>query len=456
MTEEVVLYAMDGDCDVFLYIPDENKTDKVCKLAIQKNFSLIREIPKEKLTENIILEAVRWPLIEVLKEIPDHLFTENVWKKAISHWQYSTGVCLPFLSKIPSLELFEQFYNEFKNKYDGDAFKALKYLPDRLWTEQFADKVSLDGAGVLEYIPERYLTPERYTTIAHNSEEFLDLIPESKRTEEICTIALLKSLVNIDYIPQKIGTREFFSSLVEKQPYILNLLPDYLDKKDIYREFISLDPIYLKYIPENYRTHDLCELAIDKAFTCRPFPDEIFEYIPYTDLQVKAMQEVSNPDIALEIYLRIPNKYGNVDLLEEGCKKNADVIGYAPKELLNQEICIIAIDKDPSAIRSVPSKLRTPELWLHVRKADPTYPIPNEISLGNNIYTFSRNLEKLSQKEFSIEQIKAMYDGLPFPIRDLIPGVETQTSQIKWDKNENRFVAEPKPEQPKLQKKRRL
>jgi hypothetical protein len=68
-SEELITEAINSNCYVFGYIEDNQKTKKMCDLAILKNSDLIRYVPSKYRIENKIIKLIRFVLVALCEFI---------------------------------------------------------------------------------------------------------------------------------------------------------------------------------------------------------------------------------------------------------------------------------------------------------------------------------------------------------------------------------------------------
>lgn len=102
--------------NVLFFIPDEYKTEELCKLAVAKNPSAIKFVPEKYLTDDVLQTAIKHDA-SIIKLIPNDLKTPDFYNMAfktnINCKQYIPDECLtPEIKEIS--EMISLAYNDEK------------------------------------------------------------------------------------------------------------------------------------------------------------------------------------------------------------------------------------------------------------------------------------------------------------------------------------------------------
>ena len=109
----------------------------------------------------------------------------------------------------------------------------------------------------------------------------------------------------------------------------------------------------LRFIPEEYRTKELCELAVKQN-------GQALQLVP-EELRIKELCEIAAKQDGLSLYF-VPEELKTKKIYELAVQNNGYALEYVPEELRTPELCAIAVQNNGEALEYVPIKLRTKEL----------------------------------------------------------------------------------------------
>jgi Domain of unknown function (DUF4116) len=110
----------------------------------------------------------------------------------------------------------------------------------------------------------------------------------------------------------------------------------------------------LQFVPEEYRTPELCRLAVVQNGLALEFVPEEYRTYEICLLAIKqnglAIQDVPEDQITPELY-------------HLALEQNGWALGHVPREQRTYELCLLAVQRNGRALDSVPENHRTPELY---------------------------------------------------------------------------------------------
>jgi hypothetical protein len=144
--------------------------------------------------------------------------------------------------------------------------------------------------------------------------------------------------------------------------YLSNINSKYKNYK-FYSHLINLNPTFLAYVPKKYKTYELCKNALDKNNSL--FPD-IPENILTKELCLLSFSNLNNLSY-------LPERFKTYDIYIEFIKNTnyKKFLSLIPLEILDLNMCLLAVEKEAYSLCLVPTKFRTIENLPKFMKANP-------------------------------------------------------------------------------------
>lgn len=144
MTEEEALWLDENDAIVLDSIPESQRIDVLCMVAVRRDGLELKHVPASSMSESLCLEAIR--------ENPN----------------------------------------------------AIEYVPDALLTPAVCLATVQLGGFALEYIPLSLRTDEVCRAAVHNEGSSLRFVPEALRSADLCRLAVVSSGFALTHVPAEI------------------------------------------------------------------------------------------------------------------------------------------------------------------------------------------------------------------------------------------------------------
>jgi hypothetical protein len=193
---------------VFIKIDIMSSTEKECWVALEENWKNIKCIPKELLTREMCLFAVK-KCSYALEWVPQSMCTEEMCLIAVKEFWYT-----------------------------------IKYIPLDMLTQEMCLIAVDQFRYAIDFIPRNMLTANLCTHVLNKWRGSLQLIPDEFITEEMCIMSVIASPELISWVPHNIlhHSDSFYSSLLESD---FSLRFDNVIPEVVYDKFIKA--IWAKY-----------------------------------------------------------------------------------------------------------------------------------------------------------------------------------------------------------------
>jgi Domain of unknown function (DUF4116) len=178
----------------------------------------------------------------------------------------------------------------------------------------------------------------------------------------------------LEYVPEEYKTYELCLLAVQQNGRALYYVPEEYKTPELCSSAIKQDGQALYNVPENKRTPDLYLLAVQQNGMTLEFVQEITYELCRLAIEKngQALQFVPEKERTLElcrlaveqngIALRFVPKYYTHELYDLAVQQDGHALKYVPEEDRTPELCYIAIQPDGRALQYVPVKQKTPEL----------------------------------------------------------------------------------------------
>lgn len=339
-------------------VPIELRTEKLCKLAVSCNGMNIKHVPGKYITQEICDMAVE-SNHKVFPYIMQKYMTKAMCKKVLrynsEYLEYIRGDHNEHNELIAELGLIDHVEPHLRTKY------LCKLAFER-------------DPNSIEFIPEKYVTQEMAETAVKHNGKNLKYVPIDMRTYDMCMSAAHD--VTLDCIPiefrdktmMETGSWNTFAQNI-CQP-LTSLMTLSQAKK-----LIDANPVITTYLPSKFEDNpDLLRFAAHKGFE-RPFRSWM------------ERQEINNEII--EKYPEIVEfvNDGDIEKYRIALRKDGRLLRFVPENLVNHELCNIAVNSCGLALEYVPLSLRSIDLVLDAVRNDENALEFNPYKEDNAIFT---------------------------------------------------------------------
>ena len=279
------------------YIHDKLISKEMCELAIQSDPMNIKFIPKEYITKKLCQMAIEKDS-KTINFIPNEMVD--------SHLFYIAA------------------------KTHGNI---LLYTPEKFRTKEFC-LFALKNNNLFYNIPKKYITYELCKLAVSNNPKSFPEIPDEYKTKELCKIAVKKNGTSLGYISEKLKTYELCKIAVQSNQNAIEYIPRHFFSEELFKIAISKYPSSLKLMPMNYFDYNTCEyknlhslivtfLKEKKISLSNIFSTHINEEI--------VLLAIKNKDSLLYV----PEQYKTKEICDLAIKNDIQNIQFIPKEYRN-------------------------------------------------------------------------------------------------------------------------
>lgn len=217
---------------------------------------------------------------------------------------------------------------------------------------------------IIKEIPKQYLTTKVCDKIIEDgyiSTEYMSILPAD----------YIKKLMSdpsyyylISEIKEELLTKEFCENAVKKDGSLIIYVPDKFMSKELALLAFKTNVYTIEKIKDKYKTRELCIRSL------RITTFAALKYVPINLID----QEIC--DIAIYYNKNnikyIPKKYMKKEIIEKSLDMSGLYLEFIPKDLITKELCDKALEKNPLALEFIPRKYKDIEMCY---KAILKYPL---------------------------------------------------------------------------------
>lgn len=187
---------IDGNC--LNEVPEEFRTEEICRIALQNRGEALAFVPKELKTKEmcmIAFENSAW----AIRYFPKEFLTEEIFREAVKKGN-TRNIIREDVDPEDEEEIDDE---EYDDDYDGD---------------------------VIQFIPEKYLTEEMCLTAVQRKGKALEFVPKKFKTKRVCIAAVKNDIElldeNSEVVPDKMLTEEMFKEYFPTYEEAIRFLAD--------------------------------------------------------------------------------------------------------------------------------------------------------------------------------------------------------------------------------------
>ncbi len=297
LSETEYMNAVEYEYKILSYIPKQLITENIIICALKNNYgndNLIQYIPLKLLTCDFILSILKIRYM-YLKFIPEEIFTEQLIVDAMN-------INIQIVKYIPSRFKNDDFY---KKLIDINP-KVIKHIEKA--SSALCEYVITKSCKNIEYLNEKQklkLSTNMITKIIESNWKNIKYLPSIIITKEICDLVFIKNVKSVEFIPDEYKTSFMCNKAIEKDVNLIKFLPDSMLTFDICRKCVEVKGELLEYVTNEEKTENLCLTAIKDNL-------DAFIYVPTTyynnDFFISCIKE------NFEFIDSIPHEYRTLDL----------------------------------------------------------------------------------------------------------------------------------------------
>ena len=260
-------------------------------------------------------------------------------------------------------------------------FSVLSKFPAAILTEELCLKAVAKHGGSLYFVPPHLKTEAVCMAAVSNDGNALKYVPV--QTESICLRAVQQNGESLSDVAPNHKTELVCFAAVQQHGMSIRHVPATLCNHNMFRTALSSPEPVLRYIPSEYRTAELCTIAIVHCANNLPYvpADLITESLLLAGDPVQIIRGLWATSFKLpeSVYLNLLNRIDttNQSLLEfipisertyEVClaavKIDRRAINYVPGQHKTYQMYLIAVKRSPYCIESIPEQFKTAEMLM--------------------------------------------------------------------------------------------
>jgi hypothetical protein len=348
------------------FIPIDMKNEAFFSAAIEKDPTLIWEIPGKYRTKKLCLETIRrmgyQTTAEAVSAVPELLSQFHTS-------MYDHDTCLAFVSSGFFRKTFASHNNwlpfmQGKLNYGGNSVSLVHLLrwvdvcelalgvsglllcaiKEPMITERMCEIAVSNKGNAFHFVPKCYRSRHLIEMAVDTYPDALSESPKQQLTLPICLTAVKQKGSLLFYVPDEFRTREVCLAAVANHDRALFAVPIDVMDKEIYLTALSTktygvqsigNSSTLNYVSESMRDYEVCCAAINQSTANAEFiPESIFT----EELCEKAVSG------SFDTIKFIPKKFKTYDLCIKAVSHNWKNVEYVPGEFLTEEMYIRCFD----------------------------------------------------------------------------------------------------------------
>ena len=218
--------------------------------------------------------------------------------------------------------------------------------------------------------------------------------------EPIC-----KWLNDLKFIPDEYKTKELCDLAVQQNGLALQYVPKHLRTPYLYEIAVKQDGMALEYVPKEFKTLELCKIAVKNNGSALGYTPEELKTEELCAIAVKQngkslehvkknfktskLCELAVKQNGLNL-MYVP--YISKELCEIAVKQNGCAVYYIPENIITEELCELAVKQNSKALKYIPYELRTKKLY--------------ELAVKQNGWSLGYTPDKYKTEELCLEAVQ--------------------------------------------------
>ena len=289
-----------------------------------------------------------------------------------------------------------------------DDGEAIEYVPDDYKTKEIYTEACRSNGMVLKKVPPMYASEKVYEIAVSSSGAALQFVPPESISLQLCRQAVLDSPTNFQYVPEKLITPELcIESLTVNGYEFFNLMPKEIKNNTMCLALVKLNPEILWHLPKKNRTVKICKEAIkgfgfnDAADAVKKMPRLLSKLNASLYTEYACLAFVESDYFSKAVQIRDESPYGpkyamtaKLNLYDNNIRIDDDeyplnlilrwqsvatiainkcwrLLGRVPTEVIDYDLCKLAVSKNAEALVNVPEEFRTRELCEYATMQNP-------------------------------------------------------------------------------------
>lgn len=280
-TEAVCMKALNDHPGNMEDIPDYLFTEKRIERILDMNYHFIADLPKEKLNEEICLNAIG-KNSSVFLHMPQEVKTEKVCIAAYEQARMETddpAYLKSIVGAIPHGKVCMDLLNKYAYSSSGEFDIILTSISKNILNQEIAEQaVKLQEYAILT-IPEKLISENIVYRAMEADASLLFIVPDRYKTREMCQQAIQEVAKDEGkhLIFSAVPYPELIMAALHSEEYkdcqildIVTTIPKEVMNKRIAIEAVMRDANCLPHIPFGLKDESICLLAIENAKELTP------------------------------------------------------------------------------------------------------------------------------------------------------------------------------------------
>ncbi|WP_257280952.1 DUF4116 domain-containing protein [Endozoicomonas sp. ISHI1] len=414
-------------------------------LKIKENPYYIEQVPQEKLTPDLCVQACTKFHYGNLQYVPERIKTDEFYR-ALALEECDALSYVP--EKIKRQWLYDGFFDLLFEKYDD----VIQDIPREAKTDARFEIACRKSPTALSSYPKNKPVSDHLLTIAIERFGSLQYYPDHKKTEELCELACRRNGLALKYVPEKLKTAALCQMAVDNDADAFEFIPEAVKTFEMYLA-ASKSGRACKKLPECltqaqqteiYRTACTCGITvlddIPEQFITEEFLKSVFTNKEHVNTPLACAAHINlsrfvEDDKAFELYSLalslspdalefVPKYIRKGAILHEALKHDVSVLKYVPVENLNLTECCLKASVTKEMMDTVDANIE--EWQIRLIKLNKMPYVPTNVQLMFLSNTHSTLEEKLRL----IESLDA--PGYTFPEQVLAAPLVCHKSPLQF------------------------
>ena len=261
ITQEILLEAVKHDGNIIFRIPITNRTPEMYLSAVSNQPKVIEEMPKDLINNEIANVAVsKNP--SLIKHVPTPILSSKTILLALQQ----DGKTIEYIDKtLLTPELCQIAFNQNPNIIE---------LIDQEWiTESMAKTIVSKDGSKIRYLPANKMSPEIIFLAIQQNGENIQYIDKQLLTSQLCQLAFKQNKASFWYIPKEFQNSQMLEEAIEFAPYMIHRAHSKLVTSSFLKRVILKNPSIITSVDPSLINHELALLALSldgKLLSCLP------------------------------------------------------------------------------------------------------------------------------------------------------------------------------------------
>ncbi|WOG28352.1 DUF4116 domain-containing protein [Endozoicomonas sp. 8E] len=236
-----------------------------------------------------------------------------------------------YIEQVPQEKLTPDLCVQACTKFN---YGNLQYVPERIKTDEFYRALALEESNALNYVPEKikrqWLDDGFFDVLFEKDDDVICYIPRDAKTDAHFEIACRKSPTALSSYPKNKPISDHLLAIAIERFGSLQYCPDHKKTAELCELACRCNGLALKYVPEKLKTAALCQMAVDKNA-------DAFEFIPEAVKTFEMYLAASKSDRVLKKLPEFLTQAQRTEIYRTACTFGITVLNDIPKQFITEE-----------------------------------------------------------------------------------------------------------------------